>query len=129
VHAAGKQRLDVLERRGLIRGLDLPDRSDAATLEKLRGSGIHHEGRKLAEQTGLAYRPARPGQSVEGALERSISTPSGQLAVIRSGSGLELALVPWPRDMKRYLDRGSCTEISQTMGLSRMRERSRGLGR
>lgn len=49
--------------------------------------------------------------------------------MIESGSGLDLALVPWPRDMKRYLDRGISMDISQTMGLSRMRERSLGLGR
>jgi len=128
VREAGQQRLDVLERRGLIRGMDLPNTPDAATLEKLRWAGIHHEGRKLAEQTGLAYRPARPGQTVEGTLERSISTPSGQLAVIRSGSGLELALVPWSREMKRYFHRGISMDIGHTMGLSHLRERSRGLG-
>lgn len=129
VWEAGKQRLDVLERRGLIRGMDLSSAPDAATLEKLRWSGIHHEGRKLAEQMGLIYRPATPGKSLEGTLTKSIDTTSGRLAVIKSSSGLDLALVPWTRDMKRYLNRGISMDISQTMGLSRMRERSLGLSR
>jgi hypothetical protein len=129
VYAAGKQPLDGLERRGLIAGLDRPNTPKSATLETLRGSGIHHEGRKLAEQMGLDYRPATSGKTLEGTLTKSIDTPSGRLAVIESGSGLDLALVPWPRDMKRYLDRGISMDISQTMGLSRMRERSLGLGR
>ncbi|MEM0986462.1 MAG: DUF3363 domain-containing protein [Pseudomonadota bacterium] len=129
VAEAAQQRLDALERRGLIRGMDPSNTPDAATLEKLRWAGIHHEGRKLAKQTGLDYRPAAPGKSLGGTLEKSIDTPSGRLAVIKSGSGLELALVPWNRDMKRYLNRGISMDISQTMGLSRLRERSLGLSR
>ena len=128
VREAGRQRLAELEQRGLIGGMDQPLKPDAATLEKLRWAGIHHEGRKLAEQTGLDYRPARPEQTVEGTLELSINTPSGQLAVIRSGSGLELALVPRSREMKRYLNRGVSLDIGHTMGLSQLRERSLGLG-
>ncbi len=125
---AARQRLAELERRGLILGMDQPGRPGAATLEKLRWEDIHQEGRTRAAQTGRPYRPPVPGETISGELEEVISTPSGRFAVIGRAFSLEFSLVPWQADMERHLYRQVSMELSHSLSLSRMRERSLGLG-
>ena len=128
VSSAREERLTELERRGFIMGIDQPASPDAGTLQKLRWEGIHHEGRIEAGKTGFTYQPAAPGTTLKGTLEKVIDTPSGQLAMIADNYSLEFSLVPWQDDMKRHLHRGISMEVSNTMTLSRIQERSRGLG-
>jgi hypothetical protein len=47
----------------------------------------------LSRQINAAYMPNEPGSRVAGVYERSISTPSGKLAVIRREDTFKLA--PW----------------------------------
>ena len=47
----------------------------------------------LSRQMNAAYMPNEPGSRVSGVYERSISTPSGRLAVIRREDTFKLA--PW----------------------------------
>jgi type IV secretory pathway VirD2 relaxase len=128
VREAGRQRLAELEQRGLIGGMDQPLRPDAATLETLRWAGIHHEGRAYAGESGRAYRPVAPGRTLEGTLETAIDTPSGRLAVISTGHSREFSLVPWQDEMKRHLHQGIPMDVSRSMSLSRLRQRSLGIG-
>jgi len=128
VREAGRQRLMALEGRGLIGGMDQPLSPDAATLEKLRWAGLHHEGRAHAGETGRAYRPVSAGRTLEGTLEKVIDTPSGKLAVVATGRAREFSLVPWQDEMKRHLHQAISMEVSAAMTLSRMRQRSLGIG-
>jgi hypothetical protein len=113
---------------GLIGGMDQQLRPDAATLEKLRWASIHHEGRAYAGETGLAYRPAAAGRTLDGTLEKAIDTPSGKLAVISTSWACEFSLVPWQDEMNRHLHQGIPMDVSRSMSLSRMRQRSLGIG-
>jgi len=128
VREAGRQRLRALEGRGLIGGMDQSLRPDAATLDKLRWAGIHHEGHAYAGETGRAYRPVSAGRTLEGTLEKAIDTPSGRLAVISMGHSLEFSLAPWRDEMKRHLHQGISMDVSRNLTLSRMRQRSLGIG-
>ena len=52
-----------------------------------------HLAETLSRQLNAAYMPNEPGSRVSGVYERSISTPSGKLAVIRREDTFKLA--PW----------------------------------
>ncbi|MEX1252177.1 MAG: DUF3363 domain-containing protein [Hyphomonas sp.] len=124
LRAAGSARLAELQRRGLIQS---HERLDARLLTKLDWHAMHAEGARLSSEMGMAYRPARPGENLDGYFERDLSTKAGRFALIERSQ--EFSLVPWKPEFeqRRY------TQIRMTVGreltISKLRQRSLGLDR
>lgn len=113
-----------LVRRGLVQARELPD---ARVLAQLDWEAMHIEGQRAATELGLAYRPARPGEDLEGYFERELATKAGRFAVVERELGF--SLVPW----KPAFDQMRYSQIQMTIDrdltISRVRQRDLGLGR
>ena len=83
-----------------------------------------HLAEALSRQLNATYMPNEPGSRVSGIYERSISTPSGKLAVIRREDTFKLA--PWNAALEPMRGRA----VIGTVGAQRVTwtlDRGRGL--
>jgi type IV secretory pathway VirD2 relaxase len=93
-----------------------------ATLQKRELTRIAGQ---LSDQLGLAFVETRPGDRVEGRLNRAIELASGKVAVIEKSR--EFTLVPWRPVLERHIGK----EVSGIMrgdGISWTFGRQRGMG-
>ena len=64
-----------------------------AAFETLRKLEIERFSSDLAKQYGVPFQTAQPGVTITGVYDRSITTPTAKLAVIRTATGVTVA--PW----------------------------------
>ena len=74
---------------------------DRNLIATLRDRELDSVGRRLAAETGVAYLPAEPGDSVAGVYSRRLSLSSGRFAMIDNGLGFQL--VSWLPSLEREL--------------------------
>ncbi|MBK8198485.1 MAG: DUF3363 domain-containing protein [Acidobacteria bacterium] len=122
--SAARDRHADLVRRGLVQPRELPD---AQLLAKLDWEAMHTEGARIAAEMGMAYRPAKPGEELEGYFEREFTSQAGRFAVVERD--LEFSLVPWKPEFEHRRYTQIAMTIERDLSISRMSQRSLGLGR
>lgn len=70
-------------------------------LGRLRGRELDAAARRIADETGLAYRPSAVGEYVTGSYRQRLSLASGRFAMLDDGVGFQL--VPWTPSLERHL--------------------------
>ncbi|WP_170937223.1 MULTISPECIES: DUF3363 domain-containing protein [Rhodomicrobium] len=118
-------RADWLARKGLAR------RTSAGELEikpqliaVLRQRETQRLAGALARELKAAYLPPEPGARISGTYERSVSTPTGRLAIIRQVDAFTLA--PWRPSLEPFRGR-PVTGITTPSRVSWSLDRGRGL--
>lgn len=122
--SAARDRHADLVRRGLVQPRELPD---AQLLAKLDWEAMHTEGARIAAEMGMAYRPAKPGEELEGYFEREFTSQAGRFAVVERD--LEFSLVPWKPEFEHRRYTQIAMTIERDLSISRLRQCSLGLGR
>ncbi len=101
---------DILPKPGMMRRLR------QAETERLAGD--------LSRRLNASYLPAEPGRHIAGVYDRSVTTPTGRLAVIRRQDTFTLA--PWKRDLEPFKGRAVMGMIGPNRVIWTL-DRSRGL--
>jgi hypothetical protein len=78
----------------------------------------------LSRELRAAYRPVEPGARISGTYERSVSTPTGRLAIIRQEDTFTLA--PWQPSLESFRGR-AITGIATPSRVNWSLDRGRGL--
>ena len=72
-------------------------------MRRLRQTEIERLAGELSGRLNASYLPAEPGRHIAGVYERSITTPTGKLAVIRRQDTFTLA--PWRSGLEPFKGR------------------------
>jgi type IV secretory pathway VirD2 relaxase len=126
VRTAMDQRVEHLAEAGLARrqGQRLLFARDL--LATLRRRELDAVAARLAEETGLAYRPGAQGERVAGVYRQRLSLASGRFAMIDDGLGFQL--VPWRPALEPHAGR-QVGGVLTPGGVDWSFARPRGLGR
>jgi hypothetical protein len=103
VRGALDRRIDALAEQGLVRRDGDKVIIGRNLIGTLRTRELNTVGRRLAQETGLAYMPAESGETVSGIYRRRLPLASGRFAMIDNGLGFQL--VPWIPSLERELGR------------------------
>ena len=76
-------------------------RTGVNMLRTLEVRGLTAASDRLEKESGLAYRPAKYGDRIEGQLRQSVHLPSGRYAMVEQGK--EFTLVPWRPVLENHL--------------------------
>jgi hypothetical protein len=91
-------------------GGDIAPKSDM--MRRLRQSETQRLAEDLSRRLNASYLPAEPGRQIAGVYERSITTPTGKLAVIRQQDTFTLA--PWRPGLEPFKGRAVMGMIGPT---------------
>lgn len=126
VQDALKARADFLESEQLAhreRGRIVPE---PGLIETLRSRELDAVCEAIAARTGLAHRPSRPGEHMNGIYRERVTLASGRFAMIDDGLGFQL--VPWRPALDRHLGKHVAGTVTSAGGIDWALGRSRGLG-
>ncbi|MBE1529843.1 type IV secretory pathway VirD2 relaxase [Sphingopyxis sp. OAS728] len=126
LHAAMKARAEFLEGEGLARRQGTRLRLEPGLIETLRRRDLEAAGEAIAQRTGLARRPAGPGEHMAGIYRERVSLASGRFAMIDDGLGFQL--VPWRPALDRHLGKHIAGTMNAAGGIDWALGRSRGIG-
>jgi type IV secretory pathway VirD2 relaxase len=123
---AMKARAEYLERAGLARRHGGPLVPERGLIETLRRRDLEAAGEEVAARTGLAHRPLRPGERMNGIYRERITLASGRFAMIDDGLGFQL--VPWRSALERHLGKQVGGTMTSSGGIDWALGRGRGIG-
>jgi type IV secretory pathway VirD2 relaxase len=101
VRDAMEHRIDHLASEGLARRQGQRVVFARDLINTLRRRELDGAATKLADETGLAYRPSSEGEYVTGNFRRRVVLASGRFAMIDDGLGFQL--VPWRPALEQHL--------------------------
>jgi hypothetical protein len=87
----------------------------SGALESLRRRELETAGRRLAEQLGKRFEPARIGERVEGVIARRVDLESGPQALVERAR--DFTLVPWRDVLDRNIGKAT-SGIMRSDGIS-----------
>jgi len=132
VKAALEKRKQALANMGHVNNLgDGRVRAPRDLIQRLEAADIERTGKALAAERGLPWRPAVPGNRINGQLVGSTQLSSGRFAMIESFSGdggLGFSLVPWQPVLDRRIGQQISGIAMSGGGVDWSFVRSRGLG-
>lgn len=126
VRRAMDARTDHLVCEGLARRYGERVVFERGVLDTLRHRELDATGKRIAADTGLAYRPAAAGEKVAGVVRQRLALSSGRFAMIDDRLGFRL--VPWASTLEQQLGRQVSGIVRAGGGIDWTLGRTRGLG-
>ncbi|MEQ1516124.1 MAG: DUF3363 domain-containing protein [Usitatibacteraceae bacterium] len=126
VQVALDRRAEFLVREGFGERQSGGVRFKPGLIETLQRRELEIFGKKLSEETGLAFEPSKPGDAVAGSYRQRFALASGRFAMIDDGLGFQL--VPWSPSLEKHLGRQVSGIARETGGIDWTFGRKRGLG-
>jgi type IV secretory pathway VirD2 relaxase len=126
VRDAMKQRAAFLVREGLGERQGHGVRFKPGLIETLQRRELDALGKRLTEESGLAFAPLKPGDHVSGSYGRRFALASGRFAMISDGLGFQL--VPWSPSLEKHLGQQVSGISRDTGDIDWSFARKRGLG-
>lgn len=126
VRRAMDARTEHLVREGLARRYGERTVFERGVLDTLRHRELDATGKRIAADTGLAYRPAAAGEKIAGVVRQRLALSSGRFAMIDDGLGFRL--VPWASALEQQLGRQVAGVVRGGGGIDWTLGRKRGLG-
>ena len=126
VRDAMEQRAAFLVREGLGECQSKGVHFKPGLIETLQRRELDALGKRLTEESGLAFAPLKPGNHVSGSYGRRFALASGRFAMISDGLGFQL--VPWSPSLEKHLGQQVSGISRHTGGIDWSFARKRGLG-
>jgi Protein of unknown function (DUF3363) len=126
VRDAMERRAAYLVREGLAERQNGIVRFKLGLIDTLQRQELDALGKRLTEESGLAFAPLKPGDHVSGSYRQRFALASGRFAMISDGLGFQL--VPWSPSLEKHLGQHVSGVTRDTGGIDWSFARKRGLG-